>query len=82
MPDAHPADGHVFPVRPEIAAKAHVTTARYQDMFERAARDPNGFWAEQSHRIAWMKPPTRIKNTSFAGDVSIKWFEDGTLNAI
>ena len=28
-----------------------------------------------------MKPPTRIKNTSFTGDVSIKWFEDGTLNA-
>ena len=28
-----------------------------------------------------MKPPTKIKNTSFTGDVSIKWFEDGTLNA-
>jgi acetyl-CoA synthetase len=81
MPDVHPADEHVFPVRPEFAAKAHVTAARYQDMFERAARDPNGFWAEQSRRIAWMKPPTKIKNTSFAGNVSIKWFEDGTLNA-
>jgi len=81
MPDAHPADGQVFPVRPEIAAKAHVTAARYQDMFERAARDPNGFWAEQSRRIAWMQPPTRIKNASFSGDISIKWFEDGTLNA-
>ena len=51
------------------------------DMFERAARDPDGFWAEQSRRIAWMKAPTRIKNASFAGNVSIKWFEDGTLNA-
>jgi acetyl-CoA synthetase len=81
MPDAHPADGQVFPVRPEIAANAHVTAARYQDMFERAARDPNGFWAEQSRRIAWMRPPSRIKNASFSGDVSIKWFEDGTLNA-
>ncbi len=28
-----------------------------------------------------MKPPTKIKNTSFTGDVSIKWFEDGMLNA-
>ncbi len=81
MPDVHAADGQVFPVKPEIAAKAHITAARYQDMFERAARDPDGFWAEQSRRIAWMKAPTRIKNTSFAGDVSIKWFEDGTLNA-
>jgi len=81
MPDVHAADSQVFPVKPEIAAKAHITAARYQDMFERAARDPDGFWAEQSRRIAWMKAPTKIKNTSFAGNVSIKWFEDGTLNA-
>ncbi len=81
MPDAHPAGGQVFPVRQEIAAKAHVNAARYQEMFERAARDPHGFWTEQLHRVAWMKAPTKIKNTSFAGEVSIKWFEDGTLNA-
>ena len=81
MPDAHPAEGQIFPVRPEIAAKAHVTTERYRDMFERAARDPDAFWAEQSRRIAWMKQPTKIKNASFSGNVSIKWFEDGTLNA-
>ena len=81
MPDVHAADSQVFPVKPEIATKAHITAARYQDMFERAARDPDGFWAEQSRRIAWMKAPTKIKNTSFAGNVSIKWFEDGTLNA-
>ncbi len=81
MPDIHVADGQVFPVRPEIAARAHITAARYQDMFEHAARDPNGFWAEQSRRIAWMKAPTKIKNTTFTGNVSIKWFEDGALNA-
>ena len=37
MPDVHTADGQVFPVKPEIAAKAHISAARYQDMFERAA---------------------------------------------
>ena len=81
MPDTVQHEGQIFPVRPEIAAKAHVNEARYRDMYERAARDPDGFWAEQARRIAWMKPPTKIKNTSFTGDVSIKWFEDGTLNA-
>ena len=81
MSDSHPADTHLFPVRPEIAAHAHVTAERYKQMYERAARDPDGFWAEQAHRIAWIKPPTKIKNTSFAGNVSIKWFEDGVLNA-
>jgi acetyl-CoA synthetase len=81
MPDSVQHGGEIFPVRPEIAAKAHVSEARYRDMFERAARDPDGFWAEQARRIAWMKPPTKIKNASFSGNVSIKWFEDGTLNA-
>ena len=81
MPDVHPAEGQVFPVRPEIAAKAHVTAARYREMYEHAERDADGFWREQSRRIAWMKAPSKIKNASFAGNVAIKWFEDGTLNA-
>jgi acetyl-CoA synthetase len=82
MPDTQqPTVAQVFPVRPEVAAHARVTAEGYRTMYERAARDPDGFWAEESKRIAWIKPPTRIKNTSFAGNVSIKWFEDGTLNA-
>ncbi|HTB42265.1 MAG TPA: acetate--CoA ligase [Acetobacteraceae bacterium] len=81
MPESAQHEGQIFPVRPEIAAKAHVSEARYRDMAERAARDPDGFWAEQSRRIAWMKPPAKIKNASFSGNVSIRWFEDGTLNA-
>ena len=37
MPDTHPADSHVFPVRPEIAAHAHVNAERYHAMY-RACR--------------------------------------------
>ena len=74
-------DAAVFPVRPEIAAEAHVTAEQYQAMYEQAARDPDGFWREQARRIAWIKEPTRIKDTSFTGDVTIRWFEDGQLNA-
>jgi hypothetical protein len=41
----------------------------------------HGFWAEQAKRIDWIKPFTKVKNTSFApGNISIKWFEDGVLN--
>ncbi len=81
MPDTQHTDSQVFPVRPEIAAHTHVTAERYRQMYETAERDPDRFWAEQARRIAWIKPPTKIKNTSFAGNVSIKWFEDGVLNA-
>ena len=42
---------------------------------------PQGFWGEIGRRIDWIKPYTKVKNTSFGpADVSIKWFEDGTLN--
>ena len=75
------SDEQVIPVKPEIAAKALVNAERYREMTARAHSDPNGFWAEEAKRISWMHFPTRIKNTSFTGDVSIKWFEDGTLNA-
>ncbi len=71
----------VFPVKPEFANSAHLTTAGYQAAYEQAAAEPEVFWAKQADRIAWMKFPTRIKNTTFSGDVSIKWFEDGSLNA-
>ncbi|HTQ71924.1 MAG TPA: acetate--CoA ligase [Acidocella sp.] len=75
------SDADIVPVKPDIAAKALVNRARYEEMYARAAASPGEFWAEECKRIAWIKPPTKIKNTSFTGDVSIKWFEDGTLNA-
>jgi acetyl-CoA synthetase len=85
MPDnsnaAHTLAAHKFPVKPSIAAHAHVDAARYRAMYDQAASDPDTFWAAQAKRLDWIKPPTRIKNTSFTGDVAIKWFEDGVLNA-
>jgi len=50
-------------------------------MYDAAARNPEAFWRAEAGRIAWMKAPTKIKNTDFKGNVSIKWFEDGVLNA-
>jgi acetyl-CoA synthetase len=71
----------LFGVKPRIAATAHVNADSYLAMRNEAARHPDHFWAEQAKRIPWIKPPTIIKNTSFDGDVQIKWFEDGVLNA-
>jgi acetyl-CoA synthetase len=64
-----------------IAAHTHLTTAQHLAWTERAKSDPSGFWADQAKRINWMREPTRIRNASFLGDVNIKWYEDGTLNA-
>ncbi|MCE6949391.1 acetyl-coenzyme A synthetase, partial [Cereibacter sphaeroides] len=39
------------------------------------------FWGEQGKRLDWIRPYTKVKETSFKpGEVSIKWFHDGTLN--
>ena len=55
--------------------------AKYQEMYAASIADPDKFWGEQGKRIDWIKPFTKVKNTSFEpGNVSIKWFEDGTLN--
>jgi acetyl-CoA synthetase len=71
----------LIPVRPEIAAGAQVDAAGYQDLYTRAAADPRAFWAEHCKRIDWMRPPGQILSGDFSGDVHVRWFEDGTLNA-
>ncbi len=71
----------LFPVDPAVAAAAHVDEARFADMTRRAAADPAAFWAKECQRIAWMRAPTKIQSGDFTGDVRVKWFEDGTLNA-
>jgi acetyl-CoA synthetase len=71
-------------VKPEIAAKALIDGAKYNAMYAAAAKDPEGFWRQEANRIAWMKAPTKIKDVDFGGTsgrVSIKWYEDGVLNA-
>jgi acetyl-CoA synthetase len=69
-----------FPVTEDVAASAWVDAAKYKAMYERSVKDPEGFWGEHGKRIDWFSPYTKVKNTSFEGDVSIRWFEDGTTN--
>ncbi len=71
----------LFPVKHEIAAKAHVTADQYKELYAAAAADPDAFWGGQSKRIAWIKEPTKILSGGFTDDVRVTWFEDGTLNA-
>jgi acetyl-CoA synthetase len=65
----------------EMAAGAHADKAKYDEMYAASINDPEGFWAEHGKRVDWIKPFTKVKNTSFApGNIDIRWFEDGTLN--
>lgn len=70
-----------YPVPAEIADNALINAQQYYDEYQLSLQDPDKFWGEKGKVVDWMKPYTRVKNTSFdPGHVSIRWFEDGTLN--
>jgi len=52
----------------------------YLKMYKQSVKDPEKFWGKHGKRIDWFKPYKKVKNTNFSGNVSIKWFEDGTTN--
>ena len=75
-------DDTIFPVTNDVAAQALIDDENYQAMYAESIADPESFWNKHGKRIDWIKPYTKIKNTKYSKeDVSIKWYEDGTLNA-
>lgn len=74
-------DAHVHKVKPEWAAGARVTADSYIKDYKKSIKDPAKFWGKIGKRLKWMKPYTKVKDTSFnVEDFHIRWFEDGTLN--
>ena len=63
-----------FPPSAEFAASAHVND---QSIYDRAAADLEGFWAEEAKRLDWYKPWDSVLewDPPFA-----KWFEGGQIN--
>ncbi|MGO1750316.1 MAG: acetate--CoA ligase [Marinobacter sp.] len=75
-------DKHLYPVSPDVAKRALLNREQYDEMYRQSIDDPDAFWGEHGKRIDWIKPYTKVKNTTFEyDDLSIKWFEDGQLNA-
>jgi acetyl-CoA synthetase len=71
----------VYPVPDEWAQKALINANRYETMYRESVEDPEGFWRREAERIDWIKPFTRVKDTSFdEADFGVRWFSDGTLN--
>ncbi|MCK6212541.1 acetate--CoA ligase [Georgenia sp. EYE_87] len=65
-----------FPPSPEFAAQANARP----EIYERAAADRAGFWAEQARELlTWSKDFT--ETLDFSGAPVARWFADGELNA-
>jgi len=70
-----------YPPSAEFAANAHVDAQKYKEMYDASRADPAAFWGEAGKRLDWIKPFSKVKNTTFEyGKVDIRWYEDGTLN--
>lgn len=71
----------LYPVQEVFAEQSKYSKAKVDALQSQFARDPDGFWREQTERLTWSKPFSVVKNVSFhKDDFRIKWFEDGELN--
>ena len=74
-------DVKTYDIIKEATKDAWIDEAKYNEMYKASVSDPEAFWGEEGKRLDWIKPYSKVKNTTFEyPDVSIKWYEDGTLN--
>ncbi|HEU4730820.1 MAG TPA: acetate--CoA ligase [Kofleriaceae bacterium] len=67
-----------FPPPAEFADLAHVKSAEaYEAMYARAAKDPEGFWAEIAGELTWAEPWQQVLEWRLP---DAKWFLGGKLN--
>jgi acetyl-CoA synthetase len=70
-----------YKVPKEWKEHAFINKAAYEKLYEKSLDKPDKFWGKEGQRIDWIKPYTKVKNATFEyPNVSIKWYEDGTLN--
>jgi acetyl-CoA synthetase len=68
-------EDRTFPPPPAFAANA---TVRDEDVYARAERDPEGFWAGFAGELEWFSPWTQVLDWK---PPHAQWFVGGTLNA-
>jgi acetyl-CoA synthetase len=67
-----------FPPPAAFARQASVQSiAQYEQMYRRAAEDPEGYWAEVAGLVSWAKPWERVLDWRLP---DAKWFVGGRLN--
>jgi len=76
------SEAHIYKVPAAAAANAWIDDKKYQEMYQRSIKDPDGFWAEQAKQfVTWIKPWTKVSDWSFdAKNLHIRWFEGAKLN--
>ncbi|TPK55591.1 MULTISPECIES: acetate--CoA ligase [unclassified Mesorhizobium] len=71
---------HVHRVQPAWKKNALIDNDTYLKWYADSVKNPDRFWSKHGKCIDWFKPFSKVRNASFDGKVSIKWFEDGQTN--
>jgi acetyl-CoA synthetase len=71
---------HVHKVKAAWKKGALIDNETYLKWYADSVKNPDRFWGKHGKRIDWFKPYTKVRNASFTGKVSIRWFEDGVTN--
>ena len=59
-----------------------IDRARYEALYRQSLETPDAFWLAQAKRLDWVRTPSVAGNWTFdPATLSIKWYEDGILNA-
>jgi len=71
----------IEPVKPEIAARAHISSMEeYRRLYRLSLDDPESFWRKQAGILTWFHPPHTIHDVDMK-EVDFSWFGGGRLNA-
>jgi acetyl-CoA synthetase len=75
------SESRLYPVSDDLAKNSLLNNEQYLAEYQESISNPDKFWGEKGKILDWIKPYTKVKNSSYdPGHVNIKWFEDGELN--
>jgi acetyl-CoA synthetase len=87
MRPAHPSAGGspvietLYPVKPHVAARAHLNSLReYERLYRLSLDNPEWFWGEQAKALSWFHPWQNVLDADYE-EVDFSWFSGGRLNA-
>ncbi len=76
------SDNELYEVSDEWSSSSLIDSRMYNDWYQNSFDNNEEFWNEHGKRIDWIKPYSKVKNVNYhKNDFSIKWYEDGSLNA-
>jgi acetyl-CoA synthetase len=74
------SEAKTYPIRPEIAAHAHITEETYRRLYQQSINDTEAFWSEQAQQfLSWDKPFEKVLDYDYTKGFT-RWFEGGRLN--